>query len=192
MNPFKNSMLHLAGITMIGMPIVAYIIDSFADSFTLRERIFIGDPIWVQVGIGLLAGVISGFIAYWISSRPFIQKSSSKYNDLISQLKLNKSEIIFISICAGFGEEILFRGAIQPLIGIIPTAVFFVAVHGYLNPRDWRISVYGLIMTVIICGFGYLTERYGIWTAIVAHAMIDVILLWKMDGGEEELEDFKA
>ncbi len=170
-------MLHLAGLTMVGMPLIAVIIDFFSESLDLRERIFIGDPLWKQASIGLVVGLITGFFAAKISSMKFMEKVSARYMHVFDNLKLNLSQIAFISISAGFGEEILFRGVFQFYFGIVLTAIIFVAVHGYLNPKDWRISIYGIYMILVICLFGWLTEKFGIWTAIVAHAMVDFYLL---------------
>jgi membrane protease YdiL (CAAX protease family) len=75
------------------------------------------------------------------------------------------------------GEEILFRGAIQPFLGVAVTSVLFVAVHGYLNPKDWRLSVYGVFMTIGIAWLGYLAETQGLLSAIIGHTIIDVYLL---------------
>ena len=91
------------------------------------------------------------------------------------------SLIIFISFCAGVGEEILFRGVLQPLIGIWITAVLFVAIHGYLNPVNWRISIYGIYLTLVIGIIGHLTDWLGLTTAIIAHMIIDVILFYKIN-----------
>jgi hypothetical protein len=71
----------------------------------------------------------------------------------------------------------LFRGALQPLLGIPITSILFVAIHGYLNPRDWRLSIYGLFMTAGIAWLGYLTDSRGLLSAIVGHTIIDVYLL---------------
>jgi membrane protease YdiL (CAAX protease family) len=103
-----------------------------------------------------------------------------QYVRLIQQFDLNTSDVIFISCCAGVGEEVLFRGAIQPFMGIIITAILFVAIHGYLNPRNWRISIYGVFMTAGIVLLGYLAETMGLLVAIVAHTIIDIYLLNRM------------
>ena len=178
-------MLHLAGITMIGMPLVAMIIDYFSSDLVLKDRIFLGEPLWQQIGIGLIVGLISGFFAAKISEMKFMEKVSKKYSQAFESINLNTSQVIFISICAGFGEEILFRGALQFFFGIVFTAILFVAIHGYLNPKDWRISLYGLYMTLVICTFGWLTEKFGLWTAIVAHSIVDLYLLKEMIHQEE-------
>jgi membrane protease YdiL (CAAX protease family) len=104
----------------------------------------------------------------------------NKYAQLFGAFELNHSEMIYISICAGVGEEILFRGALQPLMGIILTSIFFVAIHGYLNPKNWRISIYGIFMTIAIIGVGYISIHIGLISAIFTHAMIDYYLILRM------------
>ena len=90
------------------------------------------------------------------------------------------STIFFVSFCAGFGEEVLFRGVLQPKLGIWLTAVIFVGIHGYLNPNNWRISIYGIYLTIVIALTGYLSRHFGLTTAIITHMIIDVILFYKL------------
>ena len=84
-----------------------------------------------------------------------------------------------MSFAAGVGEEILFRGAIQPFIGVWPTAIGFVAIHGYLNPMNLKMSIYGILMVVVSAGIGYLFKYEGLYAAITAHFLIDLVLFIK-------------
>ncbi len=163
------------------MPLIALLIDWFVTDLHLVARLLTGEAWWIQLVWGLGVGLVSAFIAYKIISLKFMEGVRIKYARMLGDMDLTTQEIVFISICAGIGEEILFRGALQPLLGIFLTAIIFVAIHGYLNPRDWRISVYGLFMTVVIIGFGFMTELVGIWSAVVAHFVIDVYLLTRPD-----------
>lgn len=167
--------------TLLGMPLIAILIDWFVPDLFLVVRLLKGDPWWQQILWGTGVGFASGFLAYQIIKLKFMDGVRVKYAKMMGEMDLSTQEIIFISMCAGIGEEILFRGAIQPLLGIFLTSVVFVAIHGYLNPRDWRISVYGLYMTVVIIGFGFMTELIGIWSAVIAHFIIDVYLLTRPD-----------
>ncbi len=167
----------MAAVTLLGMPFIAWVIVRFRDDIDLMQRWTGSEAIWFQLILGLPAGLVGALGARFIVSRKFMSGVRLRYARMFKNLRLNWSEIIFISMCAGVGEELLFRGVLQPMWGIWITAIVFVAIHGYLNPRDWRISVYGLYMTLIIAGLGYMTERFGIWSAVVAHMLIDVILL---------------
>lgn len=173
----RSQLTTMAAITLLGMPFVAWIIARFAEDVNLMVRWTGPAPIWKQLLYGLPVGVVSALIARFIVSRKFMRGVRLRYERMFKNLRLNWSEIVFISLCAGVGEELLFRGVLQPLFGIVLTSFVFVAIHGYLNPRDWRISVYGLFMTGVICFLGWMTEVYGIWSAVMAHFIIDVILL---------------
>jgi membrane protease YdiL (CAAX protease family) len=80
------------------------------------------------------------------------------------------------------GEELFFRGAVQWWLGIPFTAVVFVAIHGYLDPRDRRIMAYGTLMTLGMMLLGWMAERYGLVGPMLAHTLIDVILLERLHG----------
>ena len=62
-------------------------------------------------------------------------------------------------------------------MGITITAVLFVAIHGYLDPRNWRISIYGLVLTAMMIALGWMAEHQGLLAPMAAHTMIDVVLL---------------
>src|SRR5690606_280534 len=123
---------------------------------------------------------VCSVLAWQIIKLPFLSSTRNFFTRLISELQLNTVQIVFVSICAGIGEELLFRGAIQPVAGIFITSLVFVALHGYLNPFNPRIIVYGVFMTFFIIFLGYLTERLGILSSIVAHTVIDIYLLRKL------------
>ena len=132
----------------------------------------------VQVIAGLLFGILAGYSAWWMINRPQLKSIKMKYGILIHSLKLSVWEILFLSFSAGVGEEFLFRGVIQPYWGVWITAVFFVAIHGYLDPRDKKMLSYGLLMTVLIGILGYMKIYLGILAPMAAHFMIDVVLLY--------------
>ena len=132
-------------------------------------------PLQLLTGVGW--GLLSSGIALFIITRKFFIREKHYYRSLILKLDLNNSKIIFISFCAGVGEEIFFRAAIQPMLGIWLTSLIFVALHGYLNPLNWRISLYGIVMVFIIASFGYLFEVAGLITVMTAHVIFDIVLL---------------
>jgi membrane protease YdiL (CAAX protease family) len=176
----KRVILSLALLTLIVFPLIGMAIVKYLAGESIQVMVRQSSPFYLQFGIGVAVGGVMGLIAFWLTERPLLKPSTQKYSRLLGALKLNTIDKVVISICAGFGEELLFRGAIQVFWGIWPTAVLFVAIHGYLNPRDWRISIYGAMMTIFIAILGYLTEWYGIWAAATAHGMIDLVLLMMM------------
>jgi membrane protease YdiL (CAAX protease family) len=168
---FLLGLLTLLGFPSIGWAILElYVEKPFTSIFDTSQ------PLVLNIGFGLGYGLLCGMAAWELIKMNFFKRSRIFFSDLIGDLNLGWVEIIFISSCAGIGEEILFRGAVQPILGIWITAVLFIALHGYLNPQNWQISVYGLFMCPVIAGMGYLCEELGIWAAISAHAIFDVYL----------------
>ncbi|MFM7725783.1 MAG: CPBP family intramembrane glutamic endopeptidase [Flavobacteriales bacterium] len=159
------------------MPLVAMVVDHFSEKVNLQAAL-LGD---MQFGMQLLWGSIAGIAialgAHLLIASPLLNQVNSSYARILGRFKLNLSEVVLISLCAGIGEEMLFRGAIQPFLGIPITSILFVAIHGYLNPRDWRLAIYGLFMTGGIAWLGYLADTRGLLSAMMGHTIIDVYLL---------------
>ena len=172
---FLLGLITLFGFSSLG----GLVIEQFQDVrfFSLFQT---ATPWYTQVGLGLLYGVVTALIGWFIVNMTFLADTRSFFAKLIQDLNLTFPDILFISFCAGTGEEILFRGAIQPYLGVWITAILFVAIHGYLNPKNWRISIYGTYMCLVIVGIGYMCDKMGITSAIAAHFAIDVVLLYAL------------
>lgn len=78
---------------------------------------------------------------------------------------------ITIGLSAGLGEEILFRGAIQPRLGLIFTTLLFAVVHTQytISPALLQVFVVGLIL-------GLARRRANTTTAIGIHATYNLVL----------------
>jgi membrane protease YdiL (CAAX protease family) len=174
----RASIILLGWVTLLGFSGLGFALLYFFHDVAPLQLLLSGVPIWWQTGAGLAVGWIMGLMALRLLQHPYIQPAAERYEKLIASFELRPTDVVFISFCAGFGEEILFRGAVQLWLGVWLTAIVFVAIHGYLNPRNLRISVYGVFMTLAIALIGYLRMHLGIWSAISAHFAIDVVLLF--------------
>jgi uncharacterized protein len=173
-----NVFIFLMGVATIGIfgTLGYFIIDYTQERPFMDYFLNYGLSFSMQIVVGALSGVISGAIAVFVITRSFFAPQFKYYEEKVRNFNINYLGIIFLSLCAGIGEEIFFRAAIQPLIGIWPTSIIFVAIHGYLNPFNWKIFIYGVVMVFIIAGFGYLFIYAGLITAMMAHFVLDVIL----------------
>jgi len=176
----NKTVLLLGFATLFGFGISGILIIEYLQDVGFLQVWRNGDSRIRQLGIGVLSGFLASGIALFIISRSFFKKEKAFYYNLISGLGINRLGIIFLSLCAGIGEEIFFRAALQPFLGIGLTSFLFVLLHGYITPKNLRLSVYGLVLTGIIIGFGYLFEKVGLLSAITAHAVFDLVLLFKM------------
>ena len=133
---------------------------------------------YLQLLYGVSFGLISSFFAIGLIRTKLLEDVSIKYQELFDGLELNIEDIVYYSFCAAVGEELFFRAGIQPFIGIWITAIIFIALHGYLNPFDWRTSIYGIMMILVTAGLGYLFRDIGLFSAICAHFVFDVIMFY--------------
>ena len=176
-----NKTSFLLGIsTLLFFGLGGILVIEFAQDKSFLQVLAEGRTFAVQLLIGTGVGVLASGIALLIITRRFFEDEKDFYYGLISKLGLGYGGMVFLSLCAGIGEELFFRAGIQPLIGIWWTSILFVLLHGYLNPRNWRISIYGVVMVGIIVGFGYLFETIGIFSAMAAHATFDMVLFLSM------------
>ncbi len=137
-------------------------------------------PLLKQILFGSAVGLSISILGWQIIMTPFLGSVRTFFTNIIGGIRLNIFQIIFVSLCAGIGEELLFRGTIQPLLGIWVTSIVFVFIHGYLNPFNRPLFVYGIFMTLSIAFIGYITEMVGIAASMAAHTMVDIVLLYKL------------
>ncbi|MEX2512255.1 MAG: CPBP family intramembrane glutamic endopeptidase [Cyclobacteriaceae bacterium] len=172
-----RKILWLGLLTLLGFGFSGLVLVYFFQESTVLELFTKGWTWGWQIFWGLISGIIASVIAIWIIKRPFFENRRNYYHRMINQWEWDQGKIIFVSLCAGIGEELFFRAGLQPLLGLWTTAVLFVVLHGYLHLFDWRISVYGLAMVLIIAFFGFLFQKVGLFSVITAHATFDWILL---------------
>lgn len=72
---------------------------------------------------------------------------------------------LLIGLGAGIGEETLFRGAVQPRLGIVLASVLWAAVHVQYGP-----SVILIYIFVFSLALGFLRERINTTATFITHA----------------------
>ena len=175
----KRVLLAMGLFTLFGLGLLGIYLMKFVQHRNLSS-VFADNNMLSQLTFGLAFGLIAGINALiWIKS-PLLRDTKTFFNNMLEEMNIGYGMAIFMSFCAGVGEEILFRGAIQHSLGLWPTSVLFVFIHGYLTPFNWRISIYGLLMVFISAGLGYLMIQKGIYAAMTAHFIFDVMLFFVM------------
>lgn len=170
-------MAALAAITLFGMGGAGLWIIVGAQGRDWRQVVLgSGDPA-LQLAIGIAEGLAAGWLAWAFIASSWMRPVLDRYAGVIGPLLPRLPGQVLVSLCAGVGEELLFRGALQHWLGIPLTAVVFVALHGYLDPRDRRILAYGVLLCGLMIVFGIQARAHGLIAPMAAHAVIDMILI---------------
>jgi uncharacterized protein len=177
-HPSITSISVISGLIWL---ILATLLILFVQEKTMIQVLLAGDSIIVQLLTGMAAGGVFGAAGALMVRFPHIKAVLEDYHIIkqLKELKLNNSDILQVSFVAGVTEEILFRGAIQPIIGIWLTSLLFVAIHGYIRFKTvWHIlfTLFTFLLSMVL---GWLTIYFGLISAITAHAVYDLIVLWK-------------
>lgn len=175
----KNAMTTMSVFTLFGFSGIAYFILSFSDEVHYFEM-FRYENLFKSIPIGLGFGALAAFLGILLLKLPQLKETNTFYASFFKNLDLHWTDILFYSFCAGVGEEILFRGALQPLLGLWFAAVLFVLLHGYISLQDWEKSIYGVFLIFISASFGYLVVYFDIYSAMAAHFIFDVIMFFKL------------
>jgi membrane protease YdiL (CAAX protease family) len=128
--------------------------------------------------LSLVLGLVVGFAIVALSrlaSRRFAwaRLLHSDFRSLLGPL--SGREILVLALASSIGEELLFRGALQPWIGIWPQALIFALLHVGPGVRflPWTLSA--LVLGVL---FGYMFQCMGdLGGPIVAHFTINYMNL---------------
>lgn len=84
---------------------------------------------------------------------------------------------IVAAVVAGLGEELVFRGVLQPRLGILLPALTFAAVHALQYNFDALVQV--LFLGIV---FGLIRKRTNTTTSAIIHGGYDFVLLLTMNG----------
>lgn len=135
--------------------------------------------LWPQLGIGLGIGCVATGIIYIVINLPPVSEILSDFTIFKALSKANFSffDNAQISFFAGAGEELLFRGAIQPLLGNTLTSIIFIAIHGYFKFKSPGHILFGVMMFGLSFMLGFLFEHVGLFSAMIAHSAYDLIML---------------
>ncbi len=132
---------------------------------------------------GLLAGVIAacGTVALGVILYRLLPALRRLSDELAPHLVdgAKRQDLILVSIISGVGEEALFRGALQPEIGLVASSLLFGVLHFGPDRRY-------LVWTVWAVGAGFLFGFLYLWTGgilapMTAHVLHNAatLLLWK-------------
>jgi membrane protease YdiL (CAAX protease family) len=174
--PVKKQLYLMGLMTLLIFPIPSFVALYFLEDIKLTTFLAFEDFKIQNIAFGGLTGISYAIFVYYITRHPIFRKIPLNVEELIRKSGINLPDAIFLSFCAGLGEELLFRSGVQHYLGIILTSIIFVAVHGYFSLNPPLKSLYGLLVLpfILILGFGF--NQWGLWFAVSAHFFYDLVL----------------
>jgi hypothetical protein len=138
-----------------------------------------GEPVAEQIGWGIALALAVG-IPVWLAILffPVFASLRNQLTELISRVDISGRNPLWIAVLAGSGEEILFRGAVQPITGLWWTSLIFVALHFrtyQFRSMNWQKAVLALAVFLASLFLGSIFSNIGLIAAIVAHVTLDVV-----------------
>ncbi|MES2799464.1 MAG: CPBP family intramembrane glutamic endopeptidase [Bacteroidota bacterium] len=177
----KQLLLILGLVTLLIFPLPTLLLRPWIEGIHWLELLELNNLQWKPVLLGLAYGLGYAVLASFFLTMRIFQEVPLRVEETVKALNLSIFEGIFLSICAGFGEELLFRAGLQPYLGIWLTSFIFIAIHGYISIKTPKNSLYGLLLFPFIIGISYGYEIGGLWFAVSAHFMYDAVLFTKIN-----------
>lgn len=140
-------------------------------------------PLVAAVGRGAMAAVLMLIVFWWLvhSRIPALRAFRRQVDEVITEMFPNATlaQLATVALLAGVGEELLFRGCLQsllgrwtmPVVGVVAASVLFGFAHALSR-------IYFALATVIGLGLGWMTWYYhDLVGPMVAHAVYDFVAL---------------
>ena len=161
---------------------LAFVINAAFGDGTLAAVLIEGQPTAAQIGwgvaFGLAISVPSTVVVFFV---PLFSSLRRQLLGLVSRLDLDALNPLWISLSAGIGEELLFRGALQPILGIWWASFIFTLAHfrsGEFYSMNWQKLIYAASVFIAGLFLGYVFLEIGLIAAIVTHTIVNVVSLF--------------
>src|SRR4029077_6464888 len=147
------------------------------------ERLGLSRPAWWQVPLALAgAGAFLAFIAeadqlgqVWT---PDVANQVNRTTDHVFGGLQDPLGVAALALLPGICEEILFRGALQPRIGLLATAVLFASIH-----TQYGLSFDALSVLVVAIGLGVIRKYTNTTTSVISHVTYNLLAGLPIAGG---------
>ncbi|HEX5133049.1 MAG TPA: CPBP family glutamic-type intramembrane protease [Candidatus Krumholzibacteria bacterium] len=127
---------------------------------------------------GVVAGAAGGAVCVAVVLRVrALARLRRLAGEALAGIEPRGYHLALVACAAGWGEELLFRGALQPIAGIWLTSAAFVLLHGALRHRNRGGAAFAAFLFAASSGLGWLAREQGLAAAMLAHAAYDLVVL---------------
>ena len=126
-----------------------------------------------DLGLGLATGLLVAVVVAALTRAFFDTFARELTRELFLPIlgRVTNLEIAGLAILPGLGEELLFRGALQSAIGIVPASIVFGLLHSGFSRKLLPYGIWAFLVGAVL---GTVFQWTGnLWGSIVAHAAIN-------------------
>jgi CAAX protease family protein len=134
-------------------------------------------PAWWQIAVALAAsGAFFAFSQGAGAVTQAVTPGEAQRVDAVVQhafggLLASPISIIALAVIPGICEDVLFRGALQPRLGLVPSALLFASIH-----TEYSISLSLLVVFVLAIGLGLVRKYTNTTCSAVCHAAYNLLV----------------
>lgn len=119
---------------------------------------------------GIFLGFVSGVDVLAVRITPQLNNEVNQASGHLFSGLNSVGGVLLIALSAGICEETLFRGALQPRVGILWTAIVFASVH-----TQYGLSLDALAVLILAIGLGLLRKYCNTTTSMICHATYNTL-----------------
>lgn len=120
---------------------------------------------WAAGALVVLLGIEVGISQIWQAVDPAGYERVGGLTESFISPFLSPLGALTVGLAAGIGEEVLFRGALQPRFGILLTTLLFTFAHAQYSLSPALIGIF-----IVGCGLGVVRNRINTTAAVLVHA----------------------
>jgi len=126
--------------------------------------------VWTAVTLAALLGTEVVISAAWERLDPVGFQRVGGLTDAFVSSFLSPWGAVTVGLAAGVGEELLFRGALQPRFGLLTTAILFTIAHVQYSVSPALVGIFAIAL-----GLGLLRARLNTTACIIVHAAFNFL-----------------
>ena len=178
----------LAIFSSLVLPVVIIYVIFFLGSFfgiyylqgesTLIKAFQVSANPFLIIALGVISGLIVILISI-ISTRLFrvIRELENEFRIILGRLSI--FDIVVIAMISSIAEETLFRGLLQPFLGLTITSLIFGLLHFPIKQTLLPWTIFAIGMGFLLGGLYLYTE--SLITPIIAHCLVNLVNIWRIE-----------
>src|SRR5690349_1819995 len=131
-----------------------------------------------QLLVGQVLALVAALVSWLLFKLTAHSTSSARTVESYARLDLRGLNPLWISIAAAIGEEVLFRAALQPLLGVWIVSLLFLLTHVPVY-RFRKLDGASIAQAASVFAgsvvLGFVFEYVGLIASILVHAWIDIV-----------------